>query len=137
MGPDRPYPGNYAMGILFVMSIHMLFNGVAALLFPEIFETGYIGGKIFQLVYIGVGVLEFCMMLLLLIGSGIAYRITLITLAVIMALNLYYIFSDNEMGFDLGLQGILAVVAFLLLLTPSVRKFYRKISLGDITILED
>ena len=87
MGEERPYPANYAIGLLFVMSLHMLFNGVAAILFPEAFESGYFGGGTYQLLYIGIGVTEFIMMLLLLVKSGIAYRLTLLLLISIIMMN--------------------------------------------------
>jgi len=132
----RPYPGNYAMGLLFVMSMHMLFNGISALLFPEIFDTGYIGGNVFQYVYIGIGVTEFVMMLLLIIRSGIAYRITLAVLIGLMLMNVYFLFDHDRAVFDLELQAVLAIASLILLLFPSVRDYYRNWSLGDIPKLD-
>lgn len=132
----RPYPGNYAMGLLFVMSMHMLFNGIAALLFPEIFETGYIGGNVFQYVYIGIGVTEFIMMLLLIAKSGIAYRITLALLIGLIIMNAYFVFRKNGDVFDLQLQAILAIASLVLLLLPSVRKYYNNWSIGDLPKLD-
>lgn len=132
----RPYPGNYAMGLLFVMSMHMLFNGIAALLFPEIFETGYIGGNVFQYVYIGIGVTEFIMMLLLIAKSGIAYRITLALLIGLIIMNAYFMFRNNGDVFDLQLQAILAIASLVLLLLPSVRKYYNNWSIGDLPKLD-
>ncbi|MBR1452238.1 MAG: hypothetical protein IJ592_01920, partial [Candidatus Methanomethylophilaceae archaeon] len=119
MDSMRPYPGNYAMGLLFVMSMHMLFNGISALLFPEIFDTGYIGGNVFQYVYIGIGVTEFVMMLLLIIRSGIAYRITLAVLIGLMLMNVYFLFDHDRAVFDLELQAVLAIASLILLLFPS------------------
>ncbi len=136
MGSMRPYPGNYAMGLLFVMSMHMLFNGISALLFPEIFDTGYIGGNVFQYVYIGIGVTEFVMMLLLIIRSGIAYRITLAVLIGLMLMNVYFLFDHDRAVFDLELQAVLAIASLILLLFPSVRDYYRNWSLGDIPKLD-
>ncbi len=136
MDSMRPYPGNYAMGLLFVMSMHMLLNGISALLFPEIFDTGYIGGNVFQYVYIGIGVTEFVMMLLLIIRSGIAYRITLAVLIGLMLMNVYFLFYQDIAVFDLELQAILAIVSLILLLFPSVRAYYKNWSLGDIPKLE-
>ena len=132
----RPYPGNYAMGLLFVMSMHMLFNGIAALLFPEIFETGYIGGNVFQYVYIGIGVTEFIMMLLLIAKSGIAYRITLALLIGLIIMNAYFVFGNNGDVFDLQLQAILAIASLVLLLLPSVRKYYNNWSIGGLPKLD-
>ncbi|MBQ7621754.1 MAG: hypothetical protein IJV47_06075 [Candidatus Methanomethylophilaceae archaeon] len=136
MDSMRPYPGNYAMGLLFVMSMHMLFNGISALLFPEIFDTGYIGGNVFQYVYIGIGVTEFVMMLLLIIRSGIAYRITLAVLIGLMLMNVYFLFDHDRAVFDLELQAVLAIASLILLLFPSVRDYYRNWSLGDIPKLD-
>ncbi|MBQ7978897.1 MAG: hypothetical protein IJ248_04010 [Candidatus Methanomethylophilaceae archaeon] len=136
MDSMRPYPGNYAMGLLFVMSMHMLFNGISALLFPEIFDTGYIGGNVFQYVYIGIGVTEFVMMLLLIIRSGIAYRITLAVLIGLMLMNVYFLFDHDRAVFDLELQAVLAIASLILLLFPSVRDYYRNWSFGDIPKLD-
>ncbi len=136
MDSMRPYPGNYAMGLLFVMSMHMLFNGISALLFPEIFDTGYIGGNVFQYVYIGIGVTEFVMMLLLIIRSGIAYRITLAVLIGLMLMNVYFLFDHDRAVFDLELQAVLAIASLILLLFPSVRDYYRNWSLGNIPKLD-
>ena len=52
------YPANYAMGIMLVMSFHLLFEGTVALVFPEVFDTGYLSHQYYQLLYIGLGALE-------------------------------------------------------------------------------
>lgn len=137
MAEERPYPANYAMGLLFVMSLHMLFNGATAILFPEAFHTGYFGGEAFQILYVGIGVTEFVMFLLLLAKSGIAYRLTLILLAAIVLMDVYYLFNTDKALFDLGLQGILGVIAFALLILPKVREYYRNWSIVDIPVIKN
>ena len=132
----RPYLANYAIGLLFVMSMHMLFNGVSALLFPSVFGGGYIGGNVFQFVYIGIGVTEALMLVMLLLKSGIAYRITLVLLAGLIVLNVCSLFNGDILQFDLQLQGILGTASFALLLMPNVRKYYREWTIGKMPAFE-
>ena len=136
MDPMRPYPANYAIGLLFVMSMHMLFNGVAALLYPSIFTTGYIGGDAFQYYYIGIGTTEFVMLLMLIARSGMAYKVTLALLIGLIGVNAFFLFSQINDGFDLGLQASLTVASLALLLLPSVREYYRGWSVGDLPGIE-
>lgn len=136
MKEGRPYLVNYALGIIFVMSVHLLFNGVAALAFPELFNTSWYKGEFFQVLFIGVGIVEMIMFVSLYIGSGIAYKFTLLLLMGILAATVIYISWKEDFAFDITIQSVLSVVCLVLLLTPRVRRYYKNWSLGELPSFE-
>ncbi|MBO7351940.1 MAG: hypothetical protein J6U12_03380 [Candidatus Methanomethylophilaceae archaeon] len=131
------YLANYAMGIMLVMSFHLLFEGTVALLFPYLFDTGYLSHQTYQIVYVGLGVLEFIVFVMLFNESGIGYKLAIILIAVILALNVYNIVTDIPYGFDMALQGILGSITLVILLMPSVRRFYNNWSIGELPTLKE
>ena len=131
------YPANYAMGIMLVMSFHLLFEGTVALVFPEVFDTGYLSHQYYQLLYIGLGALEFIVFVMLFNGSGVGYKIAILLIIVILILNVYNIVTDIPYGFDMALQGILGSITMVILLMPSVRRYYNNWSIGELPTLKE
>ncbi len=131
------YLANYAMGIMLVMSFHLLFEGTVALMFPEIFDTGYLSHQAYQIVYVGLGALEFIVFVMLANESGIGYKLAILLIIVILVLNVYNIVDDIPYGFDMALQGILGSITMVILLMPSVRRYYNNWSIGELPALKE
>jgi len=132
MAEDRPYLANYAIGLIFVMSLHLLLNGITALLFPELFDDKYLSGETYQIIFIGLGIMEFVVFLLMYMESGIGYKLAIIIMITVMTLTIFDVLGENVYGFDILLQLILGTVVLFILLTPNVREYYRNWSLGKI-----
>ncbi len=131
------YLANYAMGIMLVMSFHLMFEGTVALMFPEIFDTGYLSHQYYQLLYVGMGALEFIIFVMLFNGSGVGYKLAILLVIVILILNVYNIVTDIPYGFDMALQGILGSITMVILLMPSVRRYYNNWSIGELPALKE
>jgi hypothetical protein len=131
------YLANYAMGIMLVMSFHLMFEGTVALMFPEIFDTGYLSHQYYQLLYVGMGALEFIIFVMLFNESGVGYKLAILLVIVILILNVYNIVTDIPYGFDMALQGILGSITMVILLMPSVRRYYNNWSIGELPALKE
>ncbi len=131
------YLANYAMGIMLVMSFHLMFEGTVALMFPEIFDTGYLSHQYYQLLYVGMGALEFIIFVMLFNESGVGYKLAILLVIVILILNVYNIVTDIPYGFDMALQGILGSITMVILLMPSVRRYYINWSIGELPALKE
>ena len=70
-------------------------------------------------------------------GSGVGYKIAILLIIVILILNVYNIVTDIPYGFDMALQGILGSITMVILLMPSVRRYYNNWSIGELPTLKE
>lgn len=131
MKAERPYLVNYAIGLLVVMGFHMLFNAVTIYLYPESIPEGILKGWTRIAFIAGVAVWEFVMAFSVFIGSGIGYRLAVLSMFLILILTIVNIAVRGGGNFDLGMQTFLAVICLVFLLKKETRDFFKNWSLGE------
>jgi len=127
---ERPYLVNYAIGLLVVMGFHMVFNAVTVYLYPGAIPEGLLKGWMRIAFITGVAVWEFIMAFSIFIGSGIGYRLGVLSMFLILVLTVVNIAVRGGGNFDLGMQTFLAAICLIFLLKKETRDFFRNWSLG-------
>ncbi len=136
MKESIPYAAKYAIGLLIVMSVHMLFNVITTLSYPEHFDYSDYPLYIYVAFFAGTCIWEAMLALLLFLRSGISYKFTIISLIALMLLNLHNILIGGHLVFDISIQALLSIVSLIALMPKSVRSFYNNWSLGDLPEME-
>jgi len=129
---NRPYIANYAIGLIFVMGVHMVFNGIVCTVYPEIFINDYVDALGFEMFFFGVGGWELLISATLFLKSGIAHKFALLSLALIVILTVGNMLMRGTLGFDIWMQTALGAASLVILLLKDVRRFYNNWSLGDL-----
>lgn len=132
MDEERPILTNYAIGLLLVMGFHMLFNGASVLLYPDIFSEEMYDSVYYQWIFVGLGIWEFLMAVLLYLGSGLAYKATTLFLFVLLVMTITNMVAGGRFGFDIWIQTLLGGISFAILEVPRVKRFYDNWSLGHL-----
>ena len=132
MDYDRPYLSNYATGILIVMGFHMGVNFCSVILFPEWYQSSRFSSSFFMAVFGAVTAWELILALGLFLRSGLAHKLSILSMVLIVVLITANILIGGTIGFDIMFQIVLAIAVLVLILTPSLREYYRGWSLGKI-----
>jgi hypothetical protein len=132
MREERPYLVNYMLALMLVMSLHMFINSISTLLYPTIFVPTSVSSSTYLIIFVGVSIWEMMLTFFLYIGSGIAYKFTVLTLIVMVTLTATNMAAGGNMGFDLWMQTVLGAVSLVLTQIPQVKSFYDNWSLGKL-----
>ncbi len=132
MKEERPFLVNYMLALLFVMSLHMFINSISTLLYPMIFVPSTVSSSTYLMIFAGVSIWEMILTTFLFIGSGIAYKFTVLTLIVMVTLTTTNIIAGGSMGYDIWIQAILGTASLVLAQVPQVKSYYDNWSLGEL-----
>lgn len=132
MQSGRPYATNYAIGIIIVMGFHMIFNSLSALIYPEAYESDQYTSAFFQYLFIGASIWEFLLAAGLYVGSGIAHKLSVLSMFLIALLTCTNMVIGGRVGFDIWFQTALSFTVLIILLLPVVRRYYHNWSLGTL-----
>ena len=125
MGEERPFVANYVIGLLIAMAVHMSYQVFAALVLydPDIPEMILSNRQ--KLLFTGVIIWDSLLVAGLLLNSGIAYKVAIVTQVILITTVLWYMINDNDIAFYIGLEIVLSTLCLILLLFPSMRRFYK------------
>ena len=134
---ERPVFAYFSIALLAVMGFNMAFNGMfSALISGSLGEMDF--NAIMNVVYLaGVGIIDFILAASIAMGSGLAYKISIVFILVIMVNSAISMDPTSYKDFDQSLQVVLSLVTLPLLIAPrSMREFYRGWSLPRFTKIE-
>jgi len=126
---DRPIVANYAIACLVAMCVHMFISSLAALIFPEIYESPMMTGTLYLILLLLVAIWEGVLAVGIYLGSGMAYKLGFITALIVLINVVVGIWDDRTFGYDFWIQGILSGTCIVLMLTPQMREAYKGWSL--------
>ncbi|MBR4686236.1 MAG: hypothetical protein IKP04_06890 [Candidatus Methanomethylophilaceae archaeon] len=133
MREERPYIANYAIGMIMVMGVNMAFTAISCYLYPDLYRPTRVTYEMLLAFYIGMTVWEVILAITLFIGSGLSYKLCVLSLFLILALTLADMFMQGgSFAFDIWLQIVLSALAIVLLLQKPVRAYYHNWSLGTL-----
>ncbi|MBR6203847.1 MAG: hypothetical protein IKQ60_02115 [Candidatus Methanomethylophilaceae archaeon] len=119
---NRPYAANYAIGFMFVVGMTLLFEAMCALSYSDTFGHNEFYSSVVEYFTL-LSVLLLLLAGLLLAGMPVAQKASIAVMAILIALEIMSIKSEEAMNNDylMTALGILSVV--LLMLKPS-REYY-------------
>jgi len=129
MDKERPFAANYVAGCLIAMAMHMTFNSIAAFLYPEIYDSPLFKGEDAQIFFVITAAWEVCLAICIMLRSGLAYRLCLITVPVVLAITVLSMISVEDNTYDAWIQALLAALCIIIMLLPSMRSAYNDWSL--------
>lgn len=132
MKEERPYIANYAIGMILVMGVNMAFTAISCYLYPELFKPTRVTYEMLLAFYIGMTIWEVLLAVTLFIGSGISYKLCVLSLFLILVLTLTDMLMQGSFAFDIWLQIVLSGLAIVLLLQKPARAYYNNWSLGKL-----
>ncbi|MBO4357517.1 MAG: hypothetical protein J5813_05040, partial [Candidatus Methanomethylophilaceae archaeon] len=90
MGEERPFVANYVIGLLIAMAVHMSYQVFAALVLydPDIPEMILSNRQ--KLLFTGVIIWDSLLVAGLLLNSGIAYKVAIVTQVILITTVLWY-----------------------------------------------
>ena len=136
MDKERPFAANYVVGCLIAMSLHMIFNSLAAYLYPEIYDSPLFKGEVAQIIFVITAVWEICLAICIMLRSGLAYRLCLITVPLMFAITVLSMISVEDTTYDAWIQALLAALCIVIMLLPSMRSAYNDWSLPKMPELD-
>ena len=131
MRDGAPGRVKYALGLMFVMATHMMFNTVMSLFFPDVYQTPLLQSVYYQVLFIGVSIWEYILIIFMYLGSGLFHKLALFSLFWALALTVANLLVGGTFGVDFWLHITLAAIVFVMLITKPSREFYHNWSLGE------
>ena len=121
---DRPIVANYAIGCLVAMSVDMFISSLAALIFPEVYDSPMMTGTAYLVLLLIVAIWVGFLAVGIYLGSGMAYKLGFVTVLIMLINVVVGIWDDRTFGYDFWIQGILSASCIILMLTPQMRSAY-------------
>ena len=136
MKDERPFLANYLLALMAVMSLHMFINSVSALLYPDVFSSSTTQSDVYLIIFTGVAVGEMILTVFLFMGSGIAYKFTVLTLIVMVTLTTTNMVAGGILAYDIWMQSVLGAVCLVFSQLPTVKGYYDNWSFGRLMTSE-
>lgn len=136
MKDERPFLANYLLALMAVMSLHMFINSVSALLYPDVFSSSTTQSDVYLVIFTGVSVWEMILTVFLFMGSGIAYKFTVLTLIVMVTLTTTNMVAGGILAYDIWMQSVLGAVCLVFSQLPTVKGYYDNWSFGRLMTSE-
>ena len=125
MGAERPYLLNYAIGSIVAMAIDMMFSSFIILAYPDLVTSSIGSRAAVRNVFVCDTVLLYVLALSLICYSKIGYWLSLLLLGATVALTAYSLVNGGLITYAMFIQCALSIASFILLLTPTVWRFFR------------
>ncbi len=123
---ERPYLANYAIGLIMLIGIHMLFNIILSIFYPDYFQNEYFTSFYFQIFFLGAEIILTTLAVSLFFGSGIGYKITILVVGGLLLFYNVSVMIGGDFGAYMWFEMILCGLCLALLLIPkSVRQYYK------------
>jgi hypothetical protein len=129
---ERPFVANYSIALLIVMGVNMFFNCMTVLMYPDLFESDLYTGEAYLYLFLAVSLWEMSLAIFMFLGSGIAYKLTWITMVTLLTLSITNMIAGGRLGFDIWLQVILGFLVLLIDMLPVVKNYYDNWSPGTL-----
>ncbi len=128
--PERPYLANYVIGLMLVMGFSMIFNALSTVLYPIYYSNVQYAGNMYVLSLIAMASYQLFLTVMMYIGSGIGYRLTKMSMIMMITLMGTGLALGGNLGFDIWIQVVLAIVVLTMMHLPSISSYYDNLSLG-------
>ena len=130
MTEERPYLANYAIGLLLVMSLHMFFNTLISYFYSGVQTLYEYDDYLSPIVLMAISAMEILLVVMLYLGSGVAYKLAFVFIGFVIVITIFDMYTENVFFFNIWIQTVLGIITLILLLMPSVRRYYDNYSFG-------